>query len=607
MPFLDLRAKATELTSQQKRSPPFNDKGKGLKGPSQVTAHVTNISGKCFACNKLKHGTAYCQIFKQKSVSEKRNFVLSHSLCFNCLKGGHTVKQCPSHYSCQWCGKKHHTLLHLDAENRQTPTPNVTPSPNVTPPPHVTTSNTPSLPNVKGSATSPSPSSMHNHNPANTPNQSQVNLSTHSSSAPNTALMMTAEVIACGSRGHQAAARVLLDPASTASFITERLANQLQLPKQRQSICINGIGNTQCTSTQNKTVCVDIQSTHDSSSSEKLDAIVLPSLTKNLPLQSIPTGDWPHLESLSLADPYFNVSKPIDILLGVDAYRDILKPWLILGPKGTPAAQDTIFGWVLFGNTSPNLVRESTLGTKATTMFFAASQPSTEEILQRFWSLEEAPNTMQTFSPVERLVVDDFTVHHKRDTDGRFIVRLPFKSDVAPLGESWPQAFKGFLSLERRLHSLKLYDKYSSVINENLSSGHAERIPVDELDKPPSDTFYLPHHAVHKESTTTPLRVVFDGSIKSSSGVSLNDRLHVGPTVHPPLNDVLIRFRKHPYVLITDISKMYRAVGLDPNDRDFHRFLWRNSLEENIPEYRMTRVSFGIPVHHFWPQSTFYS
>ena len=84
--FLDLRAKATELTSQQKRYSPFNDKGKSLKGPSQVTSYVTNTSGKCFACNKLKHGTAYCQIFKQKSVPEKRNFVLSHSLCFNCLK-----------------------------------------------------------------------------------------------------------------------------------------------------------------------------------------------------------------------------------------------------------------------------------------------------------------------------------------------------------------------------------------------------------------------------------------------------------------------------------------------------------------------------------------
>lgn len=152
---------------------------------------------------------------------------------------------------------------------------------------------------------------------------------------------------------------------------------------------------------------------------------------------------------------------------------------------------------------------------------------------------------------------------------------------------------KRFLSLERRLHNLKLYDDYAGVTNEYLSSGHAERIPVNELDKPPSDTFYLRHHAVHKESTTTPVRVVFNGSMKSSSGVLLNDRLHVGHTVRHPLNHVLIRFRKHPYVLITDISKMYRAVGLDPDDRDFHRFLWKMILKK-IQEYRMTRVTFGI-------------
>ena len=68
----------------------------------------------------------------------------------------------------------------------------------------------------------------------------------------------------------------------------------------------------------------------------------------------------------------------------------------------------------------------------------------------------------------------------------------------------------------------------------------------------------------------------------------------MGPTVHPPLNDVLIRFRKHPYVLITDISKMYRAVGLDPNDWDFHRFLWRDNPNEEMQEYRMMRVTFWI-------------
>ena len=45
-------------------------------------------------------------------------------------------------------------------------------------------------------------------------------------------------------------------------------------------------------------------------------------------------------------------------------------------------------------------------------------------------------------------------------------------------------------------------------------------------------------------------RILFQQFLRKSC------RLHVGPTVHSPLNDVLIRFRKHPYVLITDISKI---------------------------------------------------
>ena len=103
------------------------------------------------------------------------------------------------------------------------------------------------------------------------------------------------------------------------------------------------------------------------------------------------------------ADPNFNISKPIDILLGVDVYHEILKPGLILGPKGTPAAQDTIFGWVLFGNTSPKPVDEPTIAREATTMFVTTSQLSCEEILQKFWTLEEAPEIKQTFSQLKNL------------------------------------------------------------------------------------------------------------------------------------------------------------------------------------------------------------
>ena len=97
---------------------------------------------------------------------------------------------------------------------------------------------------------------------------------------------------------------------------------------------------------------------------------------------------------------------------------------------------------------------------------------------------------------------------------------------------------------------------------------HAEPVPTADLEKS-KDIFYLPMHAVQKESsTTTEVRAVFDASTKSSSGASLNDLLLVGSTVHPSLIDVLLRFRLHRVALTTDESKMYRAIEPAPGDRD---------------------------------------
>ena len=105
-------------------------------------------------------------------------------------------------------------------------------------------------------------------------------------------------------------------------------------------------------------------------------------------------------------------------------------------------------------------------------------------------------------------------------------------------------------------------------------------------------------HAVRKEaSTTTKLRVVFDASMKTSSGVSLNDVLMVGPTVHQLLVDVLLRFRTHRIAVVADISKMYRAVELPPTDRDLHRFVWRARPNDTLQDFRMTPVAIYIDTH----------
>jgi len=67
---------------------------------------------------------------------------------------------------------------------------------------------------------------------------------------------------------------------------------------------------------------------------------------------------------------------------------------------------------------------------------------------------------------------------------------------------------------------------------------------------------YLPHHGVSKEtSSTTKLRVVFDASTKSSTGISLNDMLMVGPTLQDSLICILIRFRFYNIALIGDLEK----------------------------------------------------
>ena len=137
-------------------------------------------------------------------------------------------------------------------------------------------------------------------------------------------------------------------------------------------------------------------------------------------------------------------------------------------------------------------------------------------------------------------------------------------------------------------------------MEEYFEQGHAESVPEADLDKPCKDVLYLPMHAVMKKSsTTTKVRAVFDASAKSSTGVSLNDQLMVGPTVHSSLIDVLLRFRNHRIALTTDVSRMYHAILLPSDERDLYHFVWRRQPSEPLKDYRMTRVTYGVASSSF--------
>ena len=389
-------------------------------------------------------------------------------------------------------------------------------------------------------------------------------------------------------------ARAILDCASSASFISERLAQSLCLPRLHQSTKITGVACLSSKSPIRSITKFGVSATQSPRKTVEVTAVVVPRVTCDLPVHPISFDSrWNHLSDVKLADPDFGRPGKIDILLGVEVFVDVLLHGRRIGPPNSPVAFETEFGWVLAGKTSLSAPMDH-----VATHHVALS--SGDDILRKFWEMEEPPRSDSALSLEERSVVQHFKDNHSRTSEGRFIVPLPKKPEAKPLGESRSQAVRRFLSLERSLHAKNQFEDFSTAMEEYFLMKHAELVPTLALEKPPQEVFYLPMHAVRKESSaTTKLRIVFDASAKSSSGISLNDTLLVGPTVHPLLTDVLLRFRFHRVALITDVSKMYRAVELTEPDRDFHRFVWRKSPKESLQDYRMTRVTFGVSASSF--------
>ena len=227
-------------------------------------------------------------------------------------------------------------------------------------------------------------------------------------------------------------------------------------------------------------------------------------------------------------------------------------------------------------------------GDQPRVMRASPSEERADVLIQRFWELEDLPSTSSPLTRDEAYALDHFHDSIQREVDGRYMVKLPRKIPTPTIGESRSVALRRFLSNKKSLMRKGTWEKFEAVVHEYFSLEHAEEVPLAEVEVPHQDCFYLPMHGVSKESSsTTKLRIVFDASAKSSSGVSLNDTLIPGPSLYPKLTTILNRFRRHNIGLSADISKMFREVVLDPAERDYHRFLMSDPNSQEVKTYRM--------------------
>ena len=111
---------------------------------------------------------------------------------------------------------------------------------------------------------------------------------------------------------------------------------------------------------------------------------------------------------------------------------------------------------------------------------------------------------------------------------------------------------------------------YNDIIQERQSRGFIER--VKDPDTTNGLCHYIPHHAVHKYSATTPIRIVYDCSFKQDEQASLNDCLQPGPPLLNDLTGILLRFRLYQCGITADIEKAFLHVNLDEADRGVTRF-----------------------------------
>ncbi|XP_071634081.1 uncharacterized protein [Temnothorax longispinosus] len=213
--------------------------------------------------------------------------------------------------------------------------------------------------------------------------------------------------------------------------------------------------------------------------------------------------------------------------------------------------------------------------------------------LKRFWEVEELPQKTH-LSPEEMRCEEHFVSTHSRAPNGQYIVRLPFKSGPPiEIGESKSSAIALYSRLEARLKSNPdLAKEYNEFLAEYERLGHMVKAPLD--DPPDGQVYYIPHHAVIREhSSTTRLRVVFNASHPTSNGLSLNDHLMVGRKLQPELSFIILRWRQYRFVFTADIAKMYRQILVHPSDVEYQRILWRPTPTSPLIAYLLLTVTYG--------------
>ncbi|XP_058817385.1 uncharacterized protein LOC131680691 [Topomyia yanbarensis] len=351
--------------------------------------------------------------------------------------------KCSSKHSCRDCKKKrHHTVLHIDIPK----------------PSDDTCKNTDVQSTETGKAST------------NTSNVVTLNCAT-STNEQEAVLLSTAIVNILDVHGQSKLCRVLLDSGSQLHLITEAMASLLGISRNRCSTSVVGINGKE---TPVKHMLAVQFGSRINGYIQQIECLVVPRIANILPASKLNVSDWIIPDGVLLADPNFYKPQRIDLLIGAQLFFHILRTGQIqLGDK-LPVLQETTLGWVVSGAVTGRSPYRQYKGCHT-----ALSDPDhqLEQLIQRFWELEEVPLATK-LSSEEELCEQHYQQTTTRDVSGRSVVRLPFRNTTDKLGDSRQQALQRFGHLERRLATnSELKEQYDFFMEEYIRLNHCKETP----------------------------------------------------------------------------------------------------------------------------------
>lgn len=539
------------------------------KSSTAAPAPTTKYKMRCYMCSE-EHRLSQCQKFLNLVVHQRVTKCEEWKICKNCF-GSHGGEQCQSLATCRTCHQKHNTLLHPTSTIDQGPSQKTF------------------LLQRLDQASSQEPHTQlspdaHSFN-------ANATCSASLSSLEAMTLLSTAIVKIRDAYGNWHEARALLDSGSDANFITNSAAQALKIPLRQTNVQASGLGQNSMTIHHTMSALI---ASRDEKFRQSLDFLVTNKITGLTPSHPVTMSHFEVPTGLILADPTFHVPGKIDMLIGNELFMDLLLTGRIKTQHG-PILQESVLGWIIAGKlTSSQVV--------ATTRCHLNTLSDLRTTMEKFYNDENYKNSKGFLTEEEKYCEEVFEQTHQRSDDGRFTVKIPLKSNVNQLANNYGIAYHQFLANEKRLQkNERLKTETVKFLREYEELGHMTEIQSHPDDRSPA--YYLPHHAVEKpESTTTSVRIVFNASSKTKSGLSFNDVQCIGPQIQSDGFTLCLKFRQHSIVIKADIAKMYRQIEVNPEQRHLQRILWREDPSKQLKTYELKTVTYGTASASF--QST---